>query len=510
MSTQFKLGAKVRTLRRREGLTQSDLAAKLEISASYLNLIEHNQRPLPAHLLVRVAQLFKMDLESFADDSASRLAGDLQEVFGDPLFEEHSLTTSDLRELAENPAAARAVIALYHTYRTTVESTRALSSKLYDGRDFLGLNPAHLPSEEVSDVIQHNSNYFPELETAANEVGERASIDRSDSYRSLGRYLREKHGIEVQLMSVNRDRRAVRRYDPDTRTLSLSETLPPWGRQFQIAHQIGLIEAQPAIESIVARSSDFLTTPDSTKLCRIALANYFAAALVMPYEEFLGIAEEVRYDIELLQHHYTASWEQVCHRLTTLRRPGEAGVPFHFVRVDIAGNISKRFSGTGIRFARFSGSCPRWDVHAAFLTPGRIRTQLSKMPDGTAYFCVARTIRKSYGYASGDSLMAVGIGCPVADARKLVYADGYDLDNLEAAVPIGTTCRLCERLDCDQRAFPPLQHGLVVDENIRGRSFYVPPDLPAAPDAAGGRTKASARPKKAKRPLSRRTDRTLR
>jgi len=143
--------------------------------------------------------------------------------------------------------------------------------------------------------------------------------------------------------------------------------------------------------------------------------------------------------------------------------------------VDIAGNISKRYSGTGIRFARFSGSCPRWDVHAAFLTPGRIRTQLSKMPDGTAYFCVARTIRKSYGgYASGDALMSVGIGCPVSDARKLVYSDGYDVDNLDAAVPIGTTCRLCERLDCEQRAFPPLQYGLTIDENVRGRSFYAP------------------------------------
>jgi len=72
--------------------------------------------------------------------------------------------------------------------------------------------------------------------------------------------------------------------------------------------------------------------------------------------------------------------------------------------------------------------------------------------------------------------MAVGIGCPVQQARKLVYGDGTDLENLDAAVPIGTTCRLCERLDCDQRAFPPLQYGLAVDENVRGRSFYVPAD----------------------------------
>src|SRR5213592_2674692 len=469
------LGSKVRTLRRREGLTQADLASKLEISASYLNLIEHNQRPLPAHLLLRVAQVLKADLGNFADDSSARLAADLQEVFGDPLFQDHQLTTNDLRELAENTSAARAVMSLYHAYRNSIDSTRALAGKVYDGRDFLGVNPAHLPSEEVSDVLQQNMNYFPELEAATEDVLKHGAFDRSDMLRSLSQYLREQHDIRIELTPVGRDRGAVRRFDRERQVLSLSEVLPPWSRQFQVAHQIGLLDARHVMDVILTRSENLLTTAESLTLCRIALANYFAAALLMPYDEFLRIAEDVRYDIELLQHHYTASWEQVCHRLTTLRKSGASGVSFHFVRVDIAGNISKRFSGTGIRFARFSGSCPRWDVHAAFLTPGRIRTQLSKMPDGTAYFCVARTIRKSYGgYASGDSLMAVGIGCPIRDARKLVYADGYDLDNLDAAVPIGTTCRLCERLDCEQRAFPPLQYGLTIDENVRGRSFYAP------------------------------------
>jgi len=474
MTANLRLGPKVRAFRRREGLTQTDLAARLEISPSYLNLIEHNQRPLPAHLLVRVAQIFHVELDAFADDTQGRLSEDLQEIFGDTLFEEHPLTTNDVRELAGNPAAARAVIALYHAYKASADSTRALASKLYDGRDFLGLDPQHLPSEEVSDVIQENMNYFPELEAAAERIHATAHFDRSDMYRSLSKYLRDKHKIDVEMLPVSADRGAVRRFDPERRLLSLSAVLPPWSRNFQLAHQIGLVEVRDAIKAIMTRCEKNLTTPESGRLCRVALANYFAAALIMPYAEFLQLAESVRYDIELLQHHYTASWEQVCHRLTTTRRPGAQGVPFHFVRVDIAGNLSKRFSGTGIRFARFSGSCPRWDVHAAFLTPGRIRTQLSKMPDGTAYFCVARTIRKSFGYAAGDALMAVGIGCPVEKARKLVYADGYDLDNLDAAVPIGTTCRLCERLDCEQRAFPALQHGMTIDENVRGRSFYAP------------------------------------
>ena len=474
MTPPAKLGPKVRAMRRREQLTQTDLAEKLAISPSYLNLIEHNQRPLPAHLLVRLAQIFHVDLQAFADDNQSRLADSLSEVFGDPLLEEHGVSTVDVRELSESPAAARAIISLFHAYKSSVESMRDLASQLYDGRAFHGVDPAHLPSEEASDVIQEHLNYFPELEAAAEETARRAHIDRNDMYRSLVGYLGARHGVEVVLQPVSRDRGLIRRYDPDTRTLSLSEVLPPWSRQFQVAHQLGLLDATGALETIIERSHKNLTTPESVKLCRVALANYFASALLMPYDDFYRMAEEVRYDIELLQHHYTASWEQVCHRLTSLRRNDAEGVPFHFVRVDIAGNISKRFSGTGIRFARFSGSCPRWDVHAAFLTPGRIRTQLSKMPDGTAYFCVARTIRKSYGYASGDALMAVGIGCPVKSAKKLVYADGYDLDNLEAAVPIGTTCRMCERIDCEQRAFPPLQHGLKVDENVRGRSFYAP------------------------------------
>src|SRR5512141_364820 len=418
MTPNLRLGPKVRAFRRREGLTQTDLAARLEISPSYLNLIEHNQRPLPAHLLVRVAQILRVDLDAFTDDTHARLADDLQEIFGDSLFEEHPLTTNDMRELAGNAAAARAVIALYHAYKSSVESTRALASTLFDGRDFLGLDPQHLPSEEVSDVIQENMNYFPELEEAAERIAAEGHFDRSDMYRSLSSYLREKDGIHVELLPVSADRGAVRRYDPDRRLLPLSSVLPPWSRNFQLAHQVGLVDAREDIKSIMARCAKNLTTPESARLCRVALANYFAAALLKPYDGFLTLAESVRYDIELLQHHYTASWEQVCHRLTTMRKPGSQGVPFHFVRVDIAGNLSKRFSGTGIRFARFSGSCPRWDVHAAFLTPGRIRTQLSKMPDGTAYFCVARTIRKSFGYATGDALMAVGIGCPVSDARN--------------------------------------------------------------------------------------------
>ena len=271
----------------------------------------------------------------------------------------------------------------------------------------------------------------------------------------------------------------VRRFDPERGHLVLSEVLPPRARHFQLAHQIGLLEHGNVLDDYIERSRR--RTPESVTLCRVVLANYFAGAVLMPYGSFLNAARELRYDIEMLGHRFRTSFEQVCHRLTTLKRPNDVGVPFHMVRVDIAGNLSKRFSGSGIRFARFGGACPRWNVHAAFLQPGFIRTQLSRMPDGTAYFCVARTVRKEGGgFRAPQSRLAIGLGCAVEHARELVYADGIDLDNLDAAELIGPTCRLCERSDCRQRAFPPIHSSLSVDENVRGLSFYSAPRSEAA------------------------------
>jgi predicted transcriptional regulator len=209
----------------------------------------------------------------------------------------------------------------------------------------------------------------------------------------------------------------------------------------------------------------------------VALANYFAGAVLMPYGPFLEAARSERYDVEVLCNRFRVAFEQICHRLTTLRRPGAEGVPFHMVRVDIAGNISKRFSASGLRFARFSGACPRWTVFEAFTTPGLVRTQLSQMPDGATYFWVARTVRKEGGrFHAPRSVLAIGLGCEVSHAKALVYADGVDLSARGAVVPVGVTCRLCERMDCEQRAFPPLQHPLQVNENVRGLSFYAPPE----------------------------------
>ncbi len=466
-----RFGAKVRALRRREALSQVQLADKLGISPSYLNLIENNRRPLPANLLIKLAQLFSVDVHSFATDEDARLVADLTEAFADPLFEEQDLTSVDVRELAvASPSAARAVLSLYRAYQAARSSADDLSSRLSDGEE-LASPGAHLPSEEVTDFIQRSSNHFPDLEAAAEAIALRAKLTSEDLYPGLIRYLEKHLGIEVQIARWGSERGVLRRYDPHRKLLVLSELLPTRSRTFQLAHQLAVMTQGALIDRITAEAR--LTTEESRGLARVTLANYFAGAMLMPYTAFLEAAKQERYDIDVLGRRFRVGFEQVCHRLTTLRRPGAEGVPFHMMRIDVAGNISKRFSASGIRFARFSGACPRWNVFSAFLTPGMIRIQLSRMPDAKEFFCIARTIQKdSGGYHSQHPVQAIGLGCRVEHARELVYSDGIDITSPDTCVPVGVTCRLCERTDCEQRALPSLKVPLRVDENVRGVSLY--------------------------------------
>lgn len=466
------LGAKLRGLRRKEGLSQAQLAERLAISPSYLNLIEHNKRPLTAPLLIRLSQSFALDLRTFAPEQDAALASDLQEVLSDALFEPVDLTTTELRDLVTHcPNAGQALALLYRAYQGAKASLEGLAAKVTDGQDLAGVDRAQLPSEEVNDFLQRHRNHFPDLEAAAEDLVRRAGLAPDGLFRDLAAHLAAAHRVAVHVLEARDLPGVLRRYVPERRVLELSERLPHHSRVFQLAHQTALLECDGLLATLV--DDLLLTTTASRALARVALANYVAAAVIMPYAAFREAARRERHDIELLERRFHTSFEQVCHRLTTLSRPGAEGIPFHFLRIDIAGNISKRFSASGIRFARFSGACPRWNVHAAFLTPGTIRTQLSQMPDGGTFFCIARTIHPgAAGPYAAHAVQAVGLGCDVAHAKALVYADGVDLTARDAAVPIGVSCRLCDRTDCDQRAFPSLKQPLQVQENLRHSAFY--------------------------------------
>lgn len=473
-----KLGAKVRRLRQRRKLSQVELSRRLGISASYMNLIEHDQRALTAPLLLALAEILGVDLREFAGATAGALHDDLVEAFSDPMFAELGVAPRDVDELCtQSPTIARAVLRLYHGFREARGSADTLASQIYDDQQVPG-DRSPMPSEDVSDFLQRRGNYFDELEQAADRLRTEARLDPHDPQRGLVRHLTERLGVDVRIGRAGHREGVLRRYDSELRRLHISELMPPSSRGFQLAVQIALMQERATLDRLAAEAD--LADAPSVALARVVLANYFAAAVIMPYATFLDAARSERYDIELLQNRFGASFEQVCHRLTTLRRPGAAGVPLHMIRVDLAGNISKRFSASGIRFARFSGACPRWNVFTAFMSPGVIRVQLSVMPDGVPYFCLARTVPKGRGgYLAPQTLHAIGLGCQLEHAPQLVYSDGVDLESSEGAVPVGVTCRLCERHDCEQRAFPSIRAGMALDENVRGPSVYAPRD----PDA---------------------------
>ena len=396
-------------------------------------------------------------------------------MLSDPLFDDPPVTPREVGELvAAHPVIARAFRDLHHRYIDVQTELETLGAQVLDEQpETGGVKGVRLATEQVSDFIERNLNHFPALEDQAERVWADAQLLGQDLFGQLVHYLERQHGVRVLIRTVDEMQGAVRRFDTARAELHLSEVLRRGSRNFQLAQQIGLLHAAPALDELAR--DPLLTAPGARELCRVSLAGYFAAAVLMPYKAFFQAAEHERYDIELLGHRFRVGWEQTCHRLTTLRRAGMEGVSFYLLRVDMAGNISKRFSAAGIRFPRFSGLCPLWNVHAAFAQPGRVRVQLSRLPDGHMVLAIARTVRRDVGsFRLPEVFYSVGVGCDLGQARRLVYADAVNLDNPHGAVPIGITCRLCERSDCTARAFPSLRQPLQVDENVRGVSFYAP------------------------------------
>lgn len=450
------LGPQIRRLRRDQGLTQAEMAAELEISSSYVNLIERNQRPVSADLLVRLASIYGFDLTRMGGGETDELFATLAAAFADPVFQDAGVTREDAFELAAgNPVLGAAVISLFRAWRAAEE-------EITEAR-IAGNRGSEDPVEEARTFLHANRNHFPEID----EAGERIAAEKGAGalIDALGQRFQREHRLRVRILPADVMAGAWRRLNRHSGDIAISEALDQASRTFNLALQLALIEQSAALDRIVNAAK--FETDAGRRLARAALANYAAAAMMLPYGPFLAAAEELSYDIEALARRFGASFEQVAHRLTTLRRPGAEGVPFFFLRVDAAGNISKRFSGDIFPFARYGGSCPLWTVHEAFRTPRRIITQIIQLSDQSRYFSIARTVTSGAGgYAAPHIERVVVVGCALEDARRLVYAHGIDLD-AAPATPVGVTCRLCERPDCAARAHPPLRRRLIVDEHRR-------------------------------------------
>ena len=452
------IGPQVRRIRRERGLTQAQLAGSLGISPSYVNLIERNQRPVSADLLVRLSAVYGLDVSHLGGGESDTLFTELAGAFADPIFRSAGATREDAFDLAAgNPILGEAVANLYRAWRTS----QADLVEARAGRSTLDSDPV----EEARAFLQSNRNHFADLDRAAEAIAADLSVGGASLLDALIARFKSRHGLRVRFLPDDVMTGAYRRLNRHSGELSLSERLDAASRVFHLALQLSLIELQGALDQTVNAAR--FTSDAGRRLSRAALGNYAAAAIMLPYDTFLKSAKELRYDVEAIGRRFGASFEQVAHRLTTMQRPGAEGIAFFFVRVDAAGNMSKRYSGDVFPFARYGGSCPLWNIHETFRLPRRILTQIIELPDGSRYFSIARTVQGGAGgFNAPVAERAVALGCRIEDARALVYAQGTDLD-AAPATPIGLTCRLCERTNCAARAHPPIKRRLVIDEHNR-------------------------------------------
>jgi len=459
------IGRKIREIRQANGATQGHFAELIGISTSYLNQIENNQRPVSATVLLALAEKFGIDITALSSGQDDRLLSALSEALSDPLYESWSPSLQELKLVTQNaPGFAHALIASHQAYRRASEQIAS-----FDDR-FGSVGPIDpTPYEEVRDFFHFVDNYIHEIDLLAETLSADLKIGSGDNHAVLVARLEQVHGVRVARSEAGED--ALRRYDPAAKVLTINRYAAAATRDFQLALVIAQLHAADAINGVLKQAG--FRSEEAQEICRIGLQNYFAGALILPYRQFHQAARELRHDIELLAARFGASLEQVCHRLSTLQRPGLKGIPIFFARVDRAGNITKRHSAAKLQFARFGGACPLWNVHQAFETPGRIIRQMAETPDGVRYLCLATQVNKGVGgFRTVQPSYALALGCEISYADQFVYADDLDLTNRAAYDPIGISCRICERTRCPSRAMPPIKRKLTIDHTIRRAMPY--------------------------------------
>lgn len=452
------MGPRLRRLRRDLGLTQADMAADLEISASYVALLERNQRPLTADMLLRLARTYKLDMAEVAGDGGAEQTARLHAVLKDPMFADIDLPALATGDVAVNyPGIAEALTRLYTSYR---EEHLALADR--DAGDALQQDAVD-PVAESRRFLAARRNCFPVLDDA----GERLAAE-VETEGGLAGWLRARHSLRVRRLPSDVMAGSMRRLDRHRDAVLLDDTLDGASSQFQLALQIAYLEMRAIFDTLLKEGQ--FASESGRRLTRRALASHGAAAILMPYGAFAKAVEAKRYDVEALARQFGTSFEQTAHRLTTLQKPGQERVPFFFLRVDPAGNVSKRLDGAGFPFARHGGSCPLWSVHRVFERPRDVVTQWLELPDGQRFFSIARAVAAGGGgWGAPKVERAIALACAADHAHRLIYTQGMEQAE---PTPIGVTCRLCHRAQCMARSAPPIGREMLTDDYRRTREPF--------------------------------------
>ncbi|MEM9500948.1 MAG: short-chain fatty acyl-CoA regulator family protein [Pseudomonadota bacterium] len=423
-------GPSLRRLRKREGLTQAAMAASLGISPSYLNLIERNQRPLSARVLVQVIERFDFDPRSLREDEAIGGVDGLIRRMSDKRFADLGIDREEVQEfLAAAPQAAAAFARLY-------DNAGADIARQED------------PTAEARQAVERWQNHFADMDHWAEGVSDELRLSRGDISAALRERLRERHQISVRILPAEVMPGMVTRLDLHARQLQVSEMLPGAARRFQIARQVGALERRDEIETLVEGAK--LPSGDARSAFREHVTDYLAGALLMPYRRFLRACEQTGYDLAVLQRRFASSFDQVAQRLTSMQRVGERGLPFFSARFGRTGRMVAFTAGaSGAVYPLDGARWPAWAPYAAFEARGTMLTQAVTFGEGEAapkhWLTIARTIEVD-GVAC-SARRAVVLGLEARFAGELAQARGISLDPTDA-VPLGVGCPRCGRADC--------------------------------------------------------------
>ncbi len=493
------VGIKIRERRKTKGLAQNALARRVGVSASYLNLIERGKRNIGGALLGRIAAELEVRLDALDSARERRLIDDLAEVSVDPLVGDLPIDAATAGDMAGRyPDWARALVALHRACLDRGETIEALTDRLNqdpflsqslhrmltniaairstaeilategdisaqqverfyailanESRDLSHVARALVnffdaghartrsitPAKQVDDFLMEHGNYFPDIEEATWCLG------AGEDQKVIDRWLARNAGNITKTGANQGAEQSVQQVKPDD--------VPAESRRFSLARGVCEVAVGDIINGLVEGAAN-LQGASAKAQARKVLVSYAAAALLLPYDAFFQHAEHQRYDVDRLARRFGASIEQICHRLTSLRKPGASGVPFAFLRADPAGQISKRLALPDLALPRHGGACPLWVVHRAFQRPATIMARLARFPDDKVFLMVARTVQKGFPvYGQLPRLLSIMLACDVLHADRVIYADALDLAHKVGADPVGSSCRLCPRADCAHRS----------------------------------------------------------
>ncbi len=463
MKKTFNYGHKIRERRQKRNIRSKDLAKKLEIDASFLSLIEHNRRVPSSDLLLKICKELNLDNKDLIENSDPGLENNVKDIVKISLLEDLDIRPDEAEEIARiNPKIAKA---LHRLGKDHIDKEHSLERKIKEKDVFQG--------DLVADFIQERKNWFPNLEDFATKTNEKIKIDNRKGYESICEYLKSKHNINVVEKIPTEEESYSRDFKKEEKKLFLSDLQPQETKKFFAAYTVAQLEADDLIEEELNEYFPFKKNNSVRTDAKKSLLNYVAGSILMEYNKFFQeCVKKHRYDLELLQNIFGCSFEQICHRVTTLQKEGQSGIPMHMLRVDRCGNVSKRFSLSGIELPKSHGACVLWNVFSSFSTPGKITAAVSKMTDGERYICIARTVEKGITrYGEEKGLLSIGLGCKIEHSKKFIYADRLNLDDTKSEVKIGVSCRTCDRKGCSQRAYPHLT-GYRPDTSYRGASNY--------------------------------------